>query len=306
MSRLSRELGNYRVPGHRAGNKTQPRHSASCEPPLPQARPPAGTTRRSHAAEYRRGAGYRQLPSQPLLAALAAFQRGDKGDPGNPLAKVGYDLADIYACSQSAHREAIQRLPGFALTGNASFMSFDPNQNRVLIDVSSVADDPSRLEADLARLGFSETGAYGRMVSGWLPINQIGDLSGLADLEVANPVFAPRTNVGSVTSQGDQAMRSDIARSTYGVNGSGVKVGVLSDSFNSLGGYATDVSTGDLPAGVQIIQDYTGSGARTKAGPCPRSSTTWRPARAWPSPRPTWGRPVLPATFRRWPRLAAR
>ena len=32
-----------------------------------------------------------------LLSSLSAFQAGDKGDAGNPVAKVGYDLASIYA-----------------------------------------------------------------------------------------------------------------------------------------------------------------------------------------------------------------
>ena len=263
MSRLSRELGDYRAPGHRAGNKTKrgTRHHANHPFHRRDLRLEQLEDRTLLSIVAGPATDTLQLLSQPLLTALAGFQRGSKGDPSSPLAKVGYDLADIYACSQSAPAKQSNGLLGLALTGNASFMSFNPNRDRVLVDLSSVANDPSRLEADLARLGFSETGAYGRMISGWLPISQIGNLSGLADLEVANPVFAARTNAGSVTSQGDQAMRSDIARSTYGVNGSGVKVGVLSDSFNALGAYATDVSTGDLPAGVQIVQDYSGSGA---------------------------------------------
>src|SRR5882672_8391693 len=42
----------------------------------------------------------------------------------------------------------------------------------------------------------------------------------------------------------------------YGFTGAGVKVGILSDSFDTgPGSYATDISTGDLPAGAQIIAD---------------------------------------------------
>ncbi|HEY9725148.1 MAG TPA: S8 family serine peptidase, partial [Chroococcales cyanobacterium] len=44
------------------------------------------------------------------------------------------------------------------------------------------------------------------------------------------------------------------ARATYGVNGAGVKVGVLSDSYDYLGGAATDIANGDLPAdGVTLV-----------------------------------------------------
>ena len=67
------------------------------------------------------------------------------------------------------------------------------------------------------------------------------------------------TNVGDTTSQGDVAMRSDIARTTFGVDGSGVTVGVLSDSFDSQGGAAGDVASGDLPPGIVVLQDAAGS-----------------------------------------------
>ncbi|KST65541.1 S8 family serine peptidase [Mastigocoleus testarum] len=55
------------------------------------------------------------------------------------------------------------------------------------------------------------------------------------------------TNVGSVTGQGDLAMRADEARNTFNVDGSGVTIGVLSDSFNTLGGANDDIASGDLP-----------------------------------------------------------
>ena len=58
-----------------------------------------------------------------------------------------------------------------------------------------------------------------------------------------------------VGSQADRAMRGDVARSTYGVTGAGVKIGILSDSFNIRGGYALDVMSGALPTGVTVLKD---------------------------------------------------
>ena len=55
------------------------------------------------------------------------------------------------------------------------------------------------------------------------------------------------TWAGSVTSQGDGVMNAPLARSTFGVTGSGIKVGVISDSYNFLGGAAGGVASGDLP-----------------------------------------------------------
>jgi hypothetical protein len=50
-----------------------------------------------------------------------------------------------------------------------------------------------------------------------------------------------------VVSEGDTHLGAATARSTYGVDGAGIKIGVLSDSYDNLGGAATDVSNGELP-----------------------------------------------------------
>jgi len=56
------------------------------------------------------------------------------------------------------------------------------------------------------------------------------------------------------------AERADIARAQSGLTGAGVKIGILSDSFNLHGGMAADVAAGNLPAGTVIQEDGT-SGA---------------------------------------------
>jgi subtilisin family serine protease len=68
------------------------------------------------------------------------------------------------------------------------------------------------------------------------------------------------SNVGLTTSQGDVAMRADIARNLYGVDGSGILIGVISDSFNNLGGAESDIASGDLPSGIQVLQDFPSGG----------------------------------------------
>ncbi len=60
-----------------------------------------------------------------------------------------------------------------------------------------------------------------------------------------NNFFAPFT--GTVNSQGDRAHRADDVRNTYGYAGQGIKIGVLSDSYNALGVAAADVANGNLP-----------------------------------------------------------
>lgn len=73
--------------------------------------------------------------------------------------------------------------------------------------------------------------------------------------------------IGSVTSEGDKTHRAADVRTTYGYLGQGIKIGVLSDSYNAKGGAASDVSKGDLPGNgnpdgyttpVTVVQDFSG------------------------------------------------
>lgn len=59
------------------------------------------------------------------------------------------------------------------------------------------------------------------------------------------PKINPQT--GSVNSQGDTTHRAALARTTFNTTGAGIKIGVLSDTFNALGGANNDVLTGNLP-----------------------------------------------------------
>jgi hypothetical protein len=154
-----------------------------------------------------------------------------------------------------------------AQRGATPFSSQDPLirlvQDSVVID--AVADDDvNSLMADLVVLGMTDAVAFGRTVSGHLPISSIPALAALTGLRFAQPAAAS-LNVGSVTSQGDEAMRSNVARSTFGVDGTGVKVGVLSDSFNCLGGAAADFASGDLSP-VTVLQEEPGCASGTDEG----------------------------------------
>ena len=73
-----------------------------------------------------------------------------------------------------------------------------------------------------------------------------------AQLQVTRALDLPAsvrniTWTGSVTSQGDAVIGGPLARSSFGVNGTGIKVGIISDSFNFLGGQNAGVLSGDLP-----------------------------------------------------------
>lgn len=79
-------------------------------------------------------------------------------------------------------------------------------------------------------------------------------------LQTSATVSASFVN-GSGSGEGDVAMHADVARAAYGVDGSGIRVGVLSDSFNAKGGMASDIANDYLPADTTILKDFTAAGA---------------------------------------------
>ncbi|GAB2857265.1 PKD domain-containing protein [Hymenobacter ruber] len=131
-------------------------------------------------------------------------------------------------------------------------------QPTVLVHIT--AKDVAALLPSLQSRGFEVTASYPKLhfVEGMLPVSQLAN----ADALVSNGLlgitasFEPETDGGLVTSQADYVLEAARARATRPrqITGAGVTIGVLSDSFNYLGGAATDVASGDLPAaGVRVL-----------------------------------------------------
>ncbi|MEQ8385458.1 MAG: S8 family serine peptidase [Coleofasciculus sp. A1-SPW-01] len=142
---------------------------------------------------------------------------------------------------------------------NASF-SLQTYNNNVVIDAVA-ASDVNSLLSDLQGLGLQNASIFGSFVSGMLPIDALASVAQLESLKFAKPAYKPITNVGKTTSQANVALRADIAREQFGVDGTGVTIGVLSDSFNFSGTAAEDVANGDLPSGIQVLKDLPNDGS---------------------------------------------
>ena len=123
----------------------------------------------------------------------------------------------------------------------------------VLVDLISATDAQS-LRADVAALGAVNVSAHRSIVSARVPIASLEQIGKLDSLQFARPSLFT-TWAGATTSQGDVAQRSNAARSSFGVDGTGVTVGVLSDSYDCLGGAAGDVAADDLPTGVTVLKE---------------------------------------------------
>ncbi|MEO1147801.1 MAG: S8 family serine peptidase [Cyanobacteria bacterium J06638_22] len=172
--------------------------------------------------------------------------------------KMGYDLATVYKEYQ------------LYLLGDRE-TPFSPSNNlvqaqdgHVLVDVTAMEDGQgaiAQLQSELEALGFVTTGVYGRVISGFLPMLEIDTMLRLDGMKQTRPVYVPITNEGTVTSQAVQSLNADVARNQFDVDGSGVTIGVLSDSFDNLGGAAGDVANGDLPANITVLEDLDGGGS---------------------------------------------
>src|ERR1043166_6257562 len=94
-----------------------------------------------------------------------------------------------------------------------------------------------------------------REVRARVPLHQIEALAARADIDFIRPAVRAMTHTGSVTSEGDVTHRALQARQFFGVDGGGVKVGVLSDSVDFL---AQSQSTGDLTSDVTVLPGQSG------------------------------------------------
>lgn len=173
------------------------------------------------------------------------------GSTNQKLTRVSHDLLTLH---QEYRAYLIQGSGGPLKPSNSMLPVIG---NRVIVDAVA-SGDTGALLADLEALGLQKAAAYGRMVSGQLPIDAIDDLDALDSLNFVRPAYAT-TGVGLVDSQGDAAMNSDDARATWSVDGTGVTVGTLSDSYDCalapITDAATDVTNGDLPAGIAVLDD---------------------------------------------------
>ena len=187
------------------------------------------------------------------------------------LARPGHVLEDLHSLSPAAR---------FAQAAGAAPL--------VLVDAVT-RGDPQRLRAALVSLGLEHPSVYLNDVSGWLPVSRIEAAIAHAEVHAIRAAM-PRTRTGAVTSQGDFAQGSSTLRTTWPtLDGTGVTVGILSDSYDCYAVYAVpangipasgtngyapngfladaakDISTGDLPASVTVLEE---AGQGTSAGTC--------------------------------------
>jgi hypothetical protein len=193
------------------------------------------------------------------LRTLLAFDGPDLQGADGPMARAGIDLTLLY---YEYEDYATRGRPGPFVT---SVVGLALDGERVLVDVVAEDDASATLLPLLELLGLGGAAARGRLLSGWLPIVSLDVASRLPGLLSLRPVYA-YVHAGVITSQGDTALAAALGRASHDVDGGGITVGVLSDSFDCTGGYVTDVGTGDLPPGIAVLEEVASCAGRTDEG----------------------------------------
>lgn len=229
--------------------------------------------------------------SEDVKAAAWGATRASGGKKrGGRLSTIGLELALLYhqyrakgAAGVQAMRQASAQAASTAKATEHGgkprpSLPVSPDGRSVRIEAVA-ADRASVLLRKLRRLGLEGGATVGNLVSGQLPIAALGDAAQLAALRGAMPSYM-RTHAGRVESEADTAHSTYTVRANLGVDGSGQKVCVLSDSYDRSRSASTtavdDIQSGDLPgtgnpAGrttpVDVLDDdYTGRSPPTDEG----------------------------------------
>ena len=230
--------------------------------------------------------GYAQVKSNPLM----------KGKAGDPQMKGKLQQLEVIktssklspALAKLSEKFAVRNLQqGAAPDALQKFMQI--KGDKVLVDFTA-NDNVNAARAELQKMGVVITAVYGRVLSGYVPISTLPQLEAAHTIRFAKPSYKPlhqsaKDNSSQsceinfyapphykfkpVISQGDTAQLSYLARKKYHVTGEGVKVGILSDSYNNLGTAEIGVRHGELPGKenpfgarhpVQVIKDIDSGG----------------------------------------------
>jgi hypothetical protein len=182
-------------------------------------------------------------------------------------AQMKLDTSLLYAGRESRGLAMVQGMrtdQDLALLRRVANRAGVQSGGMVVVDIrADVTDDLLQAIADLGGRVASAYPAFGA-VRARVPIRQVEALADLPEVRRISPRQDFRLYTGTQTSQGDVAHAVASARTAHGIDGTGVKVGVLSDGVDSL---AARQATHDLPptcpqtgACVQVVSGQAGSG----------------------------------------------
>jgi hypothetical protein len=155
----------------------------------------------------------------------------------------------LYLSREAAGRPAVTGVPGLK-----SRMTLDAD-GRVTVDITAVPN-PDLLSA-ITKAGGTVLyqSTRWKSIRASLPPAALVGIAGRADVKFIRKAANPQQQIGSVTSEGDWTHEAGITRTNYGVDGTGIKIGVISDSCDN---YTTAMASGDLPATFTFLPGRSG------------------------------------------------
>jgi Subtilase family/Abnormal spindle-like microcephaly-assoc'd, ASPM-SPD-2-Hydin len=209
------------------------------------------------------------------LAALAVTIDAQQPDVTAANSKLTTVLADLVRSSNNSTTLTTesQRPSSVQNAMRTRRLRIDANNEvQVYILMSAVTDDSVRQLTD-AGVTIEIRDAARRRVQAHLPVSRLTAVAQLAFVDAIRlPTYA-RARAGNVLTEGDAILHADAVRAQFGLDGTGVRVGVVSDGLKGV--FATGcttscagvdggpIATGDLP---------TATGVRTAAGVLKESS----------------------------------
>lgn len=142
-------------------------------------------------------------------------------------------------------------LPGNATTLTINGANFDPvaANNTVVLSNGAVGTVTAATATSLTVTISTPPTSSGALTA----IVTTNGVSSGAAVQVAT---VPPPPPGSVASEGGVVMQATRLRQLLpGSDGTGIRIGVVSDSYNRLGGAAADVASGDLPGNVTVLTE---------------------------------------------------
>lgn len=95
-------------------------------------------------------------------------------------------------------------------------------------------------------------------IQAFVPLSSLRSLASDGSVATINPVYRGNaSSVGAAANQAEQTHLADQVRQIYGLDGRGIKIGIISTTVDVVGtGISQSIATGDLPAdGIQIIEE---------------------------------------------------
>ena len=138
------------------------------------------------------------------------------------------------------------------------------DQGRVQVYIKAEPATQGLLD-QIAALGGKVDGQALGMIQGWVPVQAIESLAALPEVRYIRPPDYGHLNVGSVTTEGDAKLNAKAVRQQFGVDGTGIRVGVISGGLKGLG---QSIALGDLPPTTFSCQNRVSGLVTQRSGDC--------------------------------------